>query len=126
MVWVHGEAERVVRPVDELAEERQVGLDHGAADLADQVAVGGRAEVVGGRALPGMVVLDDADALELLEDPLDGGRRHVGALGLDGTRELVRGPVSAVLGEDLEQQALGRGDPSSRRTERGEYPVEIP
>ena len=41
MVGVDCEAELVVGSGDERAEERQISLGHGAADLADEVAVGG-------------------------------------------------------------------------------------
>ena len=95
MVRVDGEGElRLGRPGQ--ATEELVGrLDHGAAHLTDEMAVGRRGEVVRGRAVAKMGVDDDAKAFELFEVPVDRRQVDIGGLVLHLGRQLLGGPMSA-------------------------------
>ena len=59
-------------------EELVGGLDHRPAGLADEVGVGERGELVGGRAVPEVGVDDHAEVLEVLEVAVDGREVDVG------------------------------------------------
>ena len=114
MVGIDLEAEPATGLADELIKEGWRCLEHLAAVLADQVAMGLRGQVVGGGSLPGVAVLDDAEALELFEDPVHSGAREVRALLLDQRGELLGGEVARVRCQDLEEGTLGGGGTPSR------------
>lgn len=85
---VGGEAEALVDPRDELVGGVERNLPHPAAAAADEVEVGGVVgQVVAGGAVVDVRVPDEAELLEGVERPVDGGCRHrgstVGAHGVD-------------------------------------------
>lgn len=78
-VGVDREAVLAPSDPDEVGEDVVGDLDHGAALLADKVAVGGGGEVAGGRAAAQPGAGDDAEPLEFFKVVVDGGQVHVGA-----------------------------------------------
>ena len=107
------------------AAEDLVGrLDHGAALLAHEVAVGAGRQVVGGRAVPEMGVDHHTQPLEIVEVPVDRGDVHLGRHGLDASApssSAVRCPESRRA-----PAAAGPGarDPSAVLAEQGQGPLD--
>ena len=77
MIRAQLEAEPALRALRHRLEEILGRLDGRAADLADEMAVCLGGEVIGGRAVPEVGVDHHAEALELLEVPVDGGGVHI-------------------------------------------------
>ncbi len=65
-------------------------------------------------------VFDDAQLLELLQIPVDGGEMDVGGPPLDGCGQLFGGQMAVRLEEDLENDPAGRRGPASPGPDQGE------
>jgi hypothetical protein len=58
-------------------------FDHDPTRLTDQVMVRIVGEVVDGRPVSEVDMVDDPEPLELVQKPIDGGLVHIGLAGLD-------------------------------------------
>ena len=87
----------------ELGEDVVGHLDHGPAHLAQQVLMRLVGQVVDGAAMPEMYVVDDAEGLERVERPVDGGEMHVRDGPLDRGGDVL-GTEVVVLGVDQRGQ----------------------
>jgi hypothetical protein len=98
-------------------EEADGRLEGGAALLADEVAVGLVGEVVVGRAVSEVGVVDEAEPLELVEVAVDGGQVDVGGEGLHVGGQLLGRAVGASGVEAAKEQPPGRRDAGAARPE---------
>ncbi len=120
MARVDGEAESAPRTFRERAEELLWRFHRRTAALADEMTVRCRGEVISGRPVTQMRVNDHADALELVEVPVDGRHVHVGCPGLHRCGQILRGAVSRRVEERVEQLAPGRRDAPAAGAHQGE------
>jgi hypothetical protein len=91
-----------------------------AADLADEVLVHRIGHVVHGRAVAEVRVLDDAEALEGVEVPVDGGDVHLGVRSLDPGQQLLGGGVAVGVEQCGDQSPAGHRDPLPRGADAGQ------
>jgi hypothetical protein len=105
------ESQAALRAVGHRLEEVLRGLDGVAADFAHEVAVRLGGQVVRRGAVPQMVVDDDAEALELLQVPVDSRRVDVWRQGPDRDEQLLGRRVAGALDQRREHQASSRGHP---------------
>src|SRR5437588_2916259 len=97
-----------------------VDLDDAPAPLAHDVGMGALAEVVHGRAVPEVSVLDDPEALEVVEDPINRRLVDVGLTSLHGGRQPLSRRMAVVLEEGGHQCPARRRDAAAR----GPQPLE--
>lgn len=71
VVRVNDKPIALVRFGDQLDKKIRIRFNHLAAFVADQVTVGSMAKMVSSRPFAGMAVLDNADAFEFFNDPID-------------------------------------------------------
>ena len=81
-------------------------------------------EVVHGGPVAEVDVIDHAEALEIVEESVDGGFVHVGLAGLHGRRELLGRGVFAVTDEGLEDRPAGARHPAAVRPQEREHPLQ--
>jgi hypothetical protein len=99
-------------------------LDDVPTAFADEVVMGVVDEVVHGRPVPEVDVVDDAETLELVEEAVDGGFVHVGLAGLDVGGQLFGGGMAIMVDERLQDRPPGTGDPPAVGSEKREHLVE--
>lgn len=116
VVWVDLEVIVALGISHQLGIDLGICFDHLAATMADEMAMSCCSEVKGGRSLAGMGMLDDPDALELLNDAIDRRTRHFGTRLLDERCERIDAEMSRVARQDLEGHPLRRRDPSAGRS----------
>jgi hypothetical protein len=121
VVGVDGEAVVRLGVSGEAAEHGVGDVDRRPTLLADEVPVGRRGQVIGGRPVADVGVDHDAQALELVEVAVDGRGVHVGQLGLHGCRQLLGAPVLAGREERAEEDPPRRGDPSPVLSHHGQH-----
>lgn len=68
-------------------------------------------EVESGRAVAEVDVLDDAEVGESLQGPIDAGSMDGGVSSCHGCHDLLRGPVTWVLGQHRKHSLAGTGHP---------------
>ena len=95
----------------ELVEQIGRGVGHPSADLADEVMMGLRGQVIDGAAMAEVNVVDDPELLERVERPVDGGAVDVRVVGLHRGREIIRALVRMVGGQHGDHRAPHRRDP---------------
>ena len=110
MPGLHLELEGAVEAVPEAVEDRGHHLDHDTTGLADEVVVGVVGEVVDAGAVPEVDVVDDAEALELVEEAVHGRLVHIGLACLHDRRQLLGRRVPVVLDQGLEDRPAGARD----------------
>ena len=95
-------------------------FDHPVARPAHEVVMGVLGQVVDGRPVSEVDVVDDTEALELIEEPVDGRLVDVGMAGLDGGGDLLGGGVIGVIEEGLEDRSPWARDPSPVGSKMGD------
>jgi len=95
-------------------------LDHGAARLTDEMPVSSCGQMVRGWTVSEMGVDDDAQALQIVENPVDGRHVDLGRDHLDLGTELVGGPVPRRSEQSVEKEDPRAGHPSPLGTQEGQ------
>lgn len=95
----------------ERVEGRVGDLDDDAALFADEMVVVVVGEVIDGGPVAEVDVVDDTEALELVEEAVDGGFVDVGLAGLYRRGELLSRRVRVDLGQGVQDGPPGGGDP---------------
>jgi hypothetical protein len=78
VVWIDGKSQLTLGLACQILEQLVLRLDTLAALIADEVGVGVGCQLVGDRPVTEVRVGDDAQLLQLLKVPVDGGEMDVG------------------------------------------------
>ena len=105
VMGIDGEIELGSGGLCQTTEETLRGLDHLAARFTHEVSMGRSRQVVGGGSVAQVRVDDDAQALQLIEVPVDGRDVNVRCLRLDRCRQLFGGVVAGFFEEHTEKKA---------------------
>lgn len=95
-------------------------LDDQAALLAHEVVMGVVGEVVDGRSVSEVDMVDHPETLELVQEAVDGGFMHVGLVDLDVGGEFFGRRVAVVVHQRLQDRPSGAGDSTPVGPEEGE------
>jgi hypothetical protein len=104
------ESEALACGFGQAPEELVRRLHRCATGLAHEMAVGTGGQMVGRRSVTEVRVDHDAELLEFLEIPVDGGQGHVRCLDLDGLDKVFGCLVARSLEQGLEQEPARMGD----------------
>lgn len=113
MARVDLEAVLGANPTAEAAERLLGNLDHNPTPPADQMVVRVVGEVVHGRTVAEVDVVDDTEPFEVLQEPVHRGLVDVGLAGLDGDGQLLRRGMPVVVDEGQEDRPPGAGYPAA-------------
>lgn len=122
---VDGEVVVLSRRSGEVGEGGVGDVDDGPAVVADQVCVAVLAQVVEGRAEPGVDVFDDLEIVEALQDPVDGRRRDARRPALDLGDEVIGGQVLIRVGQRGDEDSRRHGESTTGFTNQPKDPVLI-
>ena len=103
-MWHDGEPVLCVGCAGEIAEDLDGHFGHGSALFADQVAVGGFGEVVGGRAVAEVGTVHDLEPFQFLKVAVDRGHVHVRGIGTNLGGQFLGTTVLLAPEQRLQQQ----------------------
>ena len=124
MVRVYVEVEPCGGEARKSSKDLVRSLDHGPALLTDEVSVRPCGQMVGGGTVSEMGVDDDAQALQIVEIPVDGRHVDLGRDGLDLGPQFVGGPVPRGSEQRVEEEDSRAGHPSPLGPQQGQRPLD--
>lgn len=99
-------------------------LDRRSALLAHQMPMTMGGQVVARRAVTEVGMGDHAEALELVQIPIDGRDVHVGRRRLDLLGQFLGTQVPRMVEQDLHEYPAGVGDPAAPRSDQLQHVVD--